>query len=242
MKIKILNWEKYNRRKDIKSPHWFALSNRFFDDPDFYDFSSEEKLAWIFILTQASLANSDEITVHFDVFFRRSGIQKGVFESTINKLENLAMISTGTRDTNGERTDAFGERALHDMTLHNKNNIAQPSVARQKLNFEEIYKIYPLKKGKERGMKLCASKIKTQDDFDLLKTAVMNYAKECEREGKEKQFIKHFSTFMGCWRDYAVLEGNEHLSLAERYPQFFDQTPEGNQDVDLEPKNNACRI
>lgn len=219
MKIKILNWEKYNKRSDIKSPHWFAMSNRFFDDPDFYDFSSEEKLAWIFLLAQASLANSDEILVHFEVFFRRSGLKQTVFESAINRLEKLSMISKGTRDTNGTRTDSFAIRAPHDMTEHDrtKHNTTL-------FDFEGVYKTYPLKKGKTGGMKICEKKIKTPEDFASLKTAVANYAKECE--GKEKQFIKHFSTFMGCWRDYAVLEGNDHLPLAERYPDYFD-LPEG---------------
>lgn len=92
-KIKINNWEKYQGRKDIKFPNWFAFSNRFFDDPDFYDFNSEEIVCFLFILAQCSLMGKGEISVNFKVFCLRSRIKESVFKNSFLKLEKLGIIS-----------------------------------------------------------------------------------------------------------------------------------------------------
>lgn len=68
-------------------------------------------------------------------------------------------------------------------------------------DFLAVYAIYPRKDGKSKGLKICAKVIKTQVQYDLLLVAVKRYA--AEMRGTEKQFIKHFDTWMGCWTDYA---------------------------------------
>lgn len=75
-------------------------------------------------------------------------------------------------------------------------------------NFESIYQLYPLKKGKQRGLQLCRKKIRSVEDFKRLEQAVKNYARQVS--GKDPEFIKHFSTFMNCWEDYA---GNESTPI-----------------------------
>jgi len=71
-------------------------------------------------------------------------------------------------------------------------------------NFDEIYKLYPRKEGRKNGMRYCKKHITTTDLYSQLKTAVINYTilyKEAD-----KKYIKHFSTFMNCWEDYAEIE------------------------------------
>lgn len=65
-----------------------------------------------------------------------------------------------------------------------------------------LYKTYPLKKGKTKGLAACKTQIKTPADYDALKLAIEKYRDECQREAKEPKHIKQFSTFMTCWRDY----------------------------------------
>lgn len=60
--IEILNWEKYNPRKDVKEPSWFRMNHGFFDNHEFFEFTAEEKLVWIYLLCQASKKN--QATVH----------------------------------------------------------------------------------------------------------------------------------------------------------------------------------
>lgn len=64
----------------------------------------------------------------------------------------------------------------------------------------EAYKNYPLKKGKTVGVRKLVKQIRTEESLNQLLLAIKNYAAECR--DKEPQYIKHFSTFAGCWQDY----------------------------------------
>lgn len=69
-------------------------------------------------------------------------------------------------------------------------------------DFEEVWRLYPIKKGKEAALKSFKRSVKTGDDFNNLKTAISNYSKECIEKHTEKKFIKHGSTFFNCWTEY----------------------------------------
>lgn len=68
-------------------------------------------------------------------------------------------------------------------------------------HFNNIWKIYPKKVGKDLGKKafyklLQDKKLKEVDDVcKYITQKVMNYANYCEDKGIEEQFIMHFSTF-----------------------------------------------
>lgn len=72
----------------------------------------------------------------------------------------------------------------------------------EKLDYESLYKIYPLKRGKQKGIDKCRAQIKTREDFENLKTAIDNYKLDIVKQGTDPKYIKHFSTFMGLWREY----------------------------------------
>lgn len=68
---------------------------------------------------------------------------------------------------------------------------------------EIIYGNYPLKKGKEKGIKKILSVLKTDEDFNKFNDAVINYAKHCKISNTADKYIKHFSTFCNeDWRDW----------------------------------------
>lgn len=77
---------------------------------------------------------------------------------------------------------------------------------------ESIYNSnYPLKKGKTKGIKKLAKEIKSEEDLEKLKKAVVNYS--TDRTGSEPQFIKHFSTFAGEWKDWVDLQPHTDRSM-----------------------------
>lgn len=76
-------------------------------------------------------------------------------------------------------------------------------------NLELAYKNYPRKEGKTVGMKALAKQIRHREDFQNLLIAVDNYREECRKQARERQFIKVFSTFANCWRDYIKLNPSE---------------------------------
>jgi hypothetical protein len=70
-------------------------------------------------------------------------------------------------------------------------------------DIERVYsELYPLKKGKARGLEILRTKIKTEEDYRDFTRSVENYALECKINGTEKKYMKHFSTFANCWTDY----------------------------------------
>lgn len=73
----------------------------------------------------------------------------------------------------------------------------------------ELYKKYPRKMGKSIGIKRLVKEIKTDEDLDQLSGAIDNYMNHCLVNKTEEQYIKHFSTFAACWRDWAELQVNQ---------------------------------
>jgi hypothetical protein len=78
-----------------------------------------------------------------------------------------------------------------------------PSV-KPKFDLESIYQGYPRKRGKIPGMKKLSKEILSETDLEQLAAAVANFAKDSE--GKEPQFVMHFSTFANQWRDWIEVE------------------------------------
>lgn len=62
--IEIRSWDKHQKRKDVKHPTWFALSNSVLDDPMFTELKSEDIVVWVYILALASKAKSSIVTMN----------------------------------------------------------------------------------------------------------------------------------------------------------------------------------
>lgn len=71
-------------------------------------------------------------------------------------------------------------------------------------DFEEIYKNYPRKMGKARGLKILSRIIKNQLQYDRFKASAKNYALYCKKENIAPQFIMHFSTFVSNYEDWVT--------------------------------------
>lgn len=102
---------------------------------------------------------------------------------------------------------------INALRKRSKKSTPAPSGAEVHFDFESIYALYPNRKGKKRGMEICRREILTSEDFFKLRTAVENYARECQ--GREPQYIKHFSTFMNNWRDYEPSTGVGSVRLLD---------------------------
>jgi len=67
-------------------------------------------------------------------------------------------------------------------------------------DFEALYRRYPRKEGKQKGLDYCEETITTAAQYEALSRSIANYAAQVQ--GKDPQYTKHFSSFMRCWRDY----------------------------------------
>lgn len=193
VELEIINWSRYNPRKDFKRPSWFALNNRLLEDPMFSEFSDGELIAWVYILCQASQKNSSMVRI----FYKHAAqfrIKKSVLQSAMTKLEIVQSIRIHVQNPNS---------TLHNTTLHNTTIHMLDSVESAKeFDFGSIYEKYPRKEGKARGLKICETQIKTDKEFSELGSAVAKYCEHIKTNGVEARYIKHFSSFMACWRDF----------------------------------------
>ena len=215
MRIEIINWNKYQIRKDIKMPWWFALSNRLPLDPDFYHFTHEEKWAWICILCFASFSNSSgKVKIEILAFCTHYSVAENALKSAIKKLKKINWIreirTRSVRDPyaicTGHVKNPYATR--QDKTIQDKTE--QNKLPMLKLKFERmlgnklelIYQKYPRKSGKAVGMRSARRQIKTEDDLAALDRAVDRFVKQMKQESRDKDKIPYFSTFMnGQWSD-----------------------------------------
>lgn len=94
-------------------------------------------------------------------------------------------------------TDLSPETDSSIFLIKKNNKETKPSFEEKII---EAYKNYPVKKGKTVGVRKLVKQIRTEESLNQLLLAIKNYAAECR--DKEPQYIKHFSTFAGCWQDY----------------------------------------
>lgn len=84
---------------------------------------------------------------------------------------------------------------------------------------EKIYSdLYPLKKGKTKGVEKLSKEIKTDEDLENLKLAIANYSKTIN----DPKYIKHFSTFATEWRDWVDSNAGKATVTQSKVSAVFD--------------------
>ena len=97
MEIEICNWDKYNTRKDIKNPSWFAFNNRMIEDADIYELTDGEFRAWVYCLSRASQNNNAIAKIDTRHAERVSRIDPKDISKMIEKMESVHIIKTHVR-------------------------------------------------------------------------------------------------------------------------------------------------
>jgi hypothetical protein len=119
-----------------------------------------------------------------------------VHNSVLIRLKNLGAYKGLTRTLLGTKDKDKDKDKEKDKEKGECEGVSKSEI-------DDTYSAdYPLKKGKARGIKLAYAQIKTRQDISDLKRAIANYKATLKREGTEARYIKHFSTFMGEWRDW----------------------------------------
>ena len=212
MQITFSNWEKYQPRKDIKSPTWVAVKNDFAINQNFHKFLKDEKLCFIYLLCEASKTNKNGmVIIDFDYHSELFKISIDTIKQTIEKLKDNGICTQSVRArTRSERTRALQTDST-DSTGQDKTNKQSSAIVANApetvFNLDELYQLYPLKKGKSLGMEKLKRVIRSQKDFDDFKTAINKYTQDIKSKGTEPRYIKQFSTFVGSdkiqpWRDW----------------------------------------
>lgn len=86
--------------------------------------------------------------------------------------------------------------------------------------FEEFWDEYPRKVGKGDAYKKYCERIKSGWSPDELKQAAIEYARVCERQHTEKQYIKHPKTFLG-----ATTPFEDYLKKTKKLEEVTNMDP-----------------
>lgn len=87
------NFEKYNQRRDVKSSSWFRMENDFFLDPDIHALNSNEKIVYIYLITQASKSNGKQFKLSISLCASVLSIKISDFQECLEKLNEIKKIS-----------------------------------------------------------------------------------------------------------------------------------------------------
>jgi len=116
MRLRIVNFKKYNPRKESMRPSWFRLNQDFFENPKHFGLANTTKFLMIYLMCQASKVNGDHFELHIDHARHVLGFTEDVILKDIEKLYEFAFLES-TRTSSHELAQC---RALQDRTEQNR--------------------------------------------------------------------------------------------------------------------------
>lgn len=125
MQVEIVNWEKFNPRKDLKSSSWFRLENNFCTHPDFFDLTNDQKMVWIYLLCEASRKQSNVVTCNAALVAAMLKIPHEVVTDTLQLFEKKEIVTLRTRNAHVTRT--LRTRNAHVRTLKVTTKACRPT-------------------------------------------------------------------------------------------------------------------
>jgi hypothetical protein len=123
--LKVLKWDKFNPRADVKKPSWFRMDWQIVEEPALFAFTGDEFKAWVYILCQCCKSASAEITVFFEHAAVVSKVPRESMESAISKLNDIHYVSVSAYASVRTRTQTSRARThpaatRQDTTRHDK--------------------------------------------------------------------------------------------------------------------------
>lgn len=103
----------------------------------------------------------------------------------------------------------------NDIDIENDNNKKEDiiNISIPGLDFEKLWKLYPRKTDKSDALDRFKRSIKTQEDYNNLEKAIINYDTHQKNLGTELKFIKHFATFLNKdrWKEWVNFTKQDSL-------------------------------
>lgn len=110
--VSVVNFEKYNPRKDRAHHHWFRMEDNLFINPQLADFSSDELLVWVFILATTCQRQGKEWLLVDGHVSRIARVSIDSVMSAVTKLSDLGLLLVTDWLPTGITTE-------HNSTLQN---------------------------------------------------------------------------------------------------------------------------
>lgn len=195
MVIKLLNWNKYNKRQTgIKNPFWFSMSNQIFFDPFYGSLDLFERQAFLYLLCEASRQNKfGEVEINESMFERITGLKKRFLESTLDKLLKSGKAASSRTCPERDAVSTQQDKTLQDKTEQGK---LAPSVFSKQLeaDFTDLIDLFNQRKVKP---KLVEGWVKAFPDVPWIKQEVFKAVAWEDANPVRKK--KNFGAFLTRW-------------------------------------------
>ena len=129
---------------------------------------------------------------------------RSVAEMTTEVLSKQQQILSKENLKENNKDIIYTDCCRNDNCCQNDNT--KPKQEEFKEEFEELWKLYPKKRGKSAVSKKAMKELQ-KAGFDTVKRAIESYKAEIKKNRTQDQYIMHGSTFFnGRWRDYIESE------------------------------------
>ena len=130
IEVTVLNWKKYNPRKDVKKHTWMRFENDFWDNPEFAHLKSDDIIVMLIALSSCSRRQREKVKINFRQVYASRGLTKEQVLTALQKLKAAEILTfderefhahvtppstastNGTNERTDVRTDVVGQ--VHD--------------------------------------------------------------------------------------------------------------------------------
>jgi len=198
--VTVLNWSKFNPRRDVKRPSWFRLEHTLFSDHKFYDLNAEEIAFWVYCLCCASESNSGTFLLNRNHALKIGRFKAGTIDSAIKKLKDIEAITVDVTPTSRTRNEVVTSTGATDERTDVRTNVTnetdaptpdKPAVRDTHHFFQVSYKSWEIRQTTIVAWQQAYSK---QFVFDELRKAAAWL--EANRHKAPKNFERFFTSWL----------------------------------------------
>ena len=104
IEVTVLNWKKYNPRKDVKKHTWFRFENDFWDNPDMAHLTSDDIVVFIVALSNCSRRQRETARINFRQVYANRGLTEQQVMASLRKLKDVEVLTFKDRENHAHVT------------------------------------------------------------------------------------------------------------------------------------------
>lgn len=228
VEVEIVNWEKYQTRKDLKSMNFFRVQANIFSDSKFIQLKPTTKLSWFYLLSMCAQHNSKLIRCYTQVASKLAGVKPKLFLDALFELEQFQLVKLKTRDESEPREEKRREEKTREekreshLGLDEAENPAPKDLILENsepeiLNSHWLVELWNENSGQlpkcrvpvsaERLRKI-KTRVKSTDDRDRWREAILKLAESSFCNGEnDRSWIAGFDFLIQPGKLDVILEG-----------------------------------
>ncbi len=206
--VKVKNLEKYHPGYKDRNLWWAKIHYKMVSgDPDF-EMIENETDKWRYVAFILLELHTQKPTPLNENYLMRKGFdfKKRKIDPTIQALSNFIEVV----DT--ECTQSVPNPLLREEKRRVEKSREEGSLFTKSLKdkFEKIWLRYPRREGRTEAFNSFLKTIKSEVDWQSIKTALENYRDHIDKEKTESKYIKHGSTWFNNWQDWVEVPDSKN--------------------------------